>query len=357
MKKSFQHNTHYTVEDKVQSPVKDQCVLSTCHLQGWASVLESDQAKRTGKMIEISTEYAAIYHWIFEATGLIAREGGDHPKSVELAATGEYSRSLFQKFGVVPASVWRSKIPFEKEWVSRMERYIHNIVIRTRVAMQAETNQEKRTAIRHKSTDLIIKAFEDQVGALPEKFVFDGKSYDPGSFQRAYFPEISESLLSVQINPVRSMETDAYSNEDDVWVQAKFDDFEHAVKKQLDGGRSVFLMYDHYKEFVDLKTGIMSIAAFKFPTEGRPLSRHERRSVGLNDMGHVVAITGYDLDPRTGKVEKWKIKNSWGAEAGDRGYFHMYRDYFRSFARVIFLPRADALSLVSAGKSQTTSVK
>lgn len=47
---------------------------------------------------------------------------------------------------------------------------------------------------------------------------------------------------------------------------------------------------------------------------------------------HAVLVVGYEVDPITGRVRKWKIQNSWGEESGDRGYFHMYSDYFERFA-------------------------
>jgi bleomycin hydrolase len=50
---------------------------------------------------------------------------------------------------------------------------------------------------------------------------------------------------------------------------------------------------------------------------------------------HAVEIVGADLTPE-GRVIKFKIKNSWGDERGDKGFFHMYQDYFRHFAQEVY---------------------
>ena len=65
-------------------------------------------------------------------------------------------------------------------------------------------------------------------------------------------------------------------------------------------------------------------------------------------MGHVVVVTGYDLDQKTGKISKFKIKNSWGMKAGDNGYYHMYRDYFRVFVKAVAVPPEEVRALLSS---------
>jgi bleomycin hydrolase len=81
--------------------------------------------------------------------------------------------------------------------------------------------------------------------------------------------------------------------------------------------------------------GIMSISAFHVPENAHPLSRAERKEMGINAGLHAVQIVGYDWDPQSGKIVKWKIKNSWGEKSGDAGFYHMYADYFHEYATTI----------------------
>jgi bleomycin hydrolase len=76
----------------------------------------------------------------------------------------------------------------------------------------------------------------------------------------------------------------------------------------------------------------MTIGGLSLPKGGGPLPRKLRSKHVVFDGFHAVQIVGYDLDRRTGKIVKFKIKNSWGDKAGSGGYYHMYLDYFRAFA-------------------------
>lgn len=56
---------------------------------------------------------------------------------------------------------------------------------------------------------------------------------------------------------------------------------------------------------------------------------------------HAVDIVGADLDSN-GRIIKLKIKNSWGTESGDGGFYHMYRDYFENFVTSIYVSDSEA---------------
>jgi bleomycin hydrolase len=113
---------------------------------------------------------------------------------------------------------------------------------------------------------------------------------------------------------------------------ANIHNVETVMRALLDQGENVYLDYDHNPNFVDSDTGVMSISAFEVPSSGLPLTREQRTYFGLRPSAHAVQVVGYDVDPVTNLVTKWKIKGSWGENAGDRGYYHMHRDYFLTFA-------------------------
>ena len=77
------------------------------------------------------------------------------------------------------------------------------------------------------------------------------------------------------------------------------------------------------------------LSFFKYPKSANPLNRHLRKKFNIATNDHGVVIVGYDLDRNTGKISRYKIKNSWGTEIGDHGYFHMYRDFLRTYVQAI----------------------
>lgn len=97
-------------------------------------------------------------------------------------------------------------------------------------------------------------------------------------------------------------------------------------------GRKSCEFYKHNRQFLDAERGVYSMELFDYPVLAQPLPRGWRKSKGLFTGTHAVVIVGYELVPGTNQVRKWKIQNSWGSDAGDKGFYHMYHDYFRNFA-------------------------
>jgi len=60
----------------------------------------------------------------------------------------------------------------------------------------------------------------------------------------------------------------------------------------------------------------------------RDLPRREDIYLGVASSKHAMAIAGLDASPRGGSPIKYRVVNSWGAELGDRGIYHMYAEWF-----------------------------
>ena len=112
---------------------------------------------------------------------------------------------------------------------------------------------------------------------------------------------------------------------------AKLSDTVPVIVDMLRKNRGVLLNYDQVAAWVDRKTGIMSPSAMNYPGGGAPLPRKARNFLGMPPNGHLVQIVGAAFNP-DGSLRFFKIKNSWGKNAGDRGYYYMYADYFEPYA-------------------------
>ena len=332
LKKGFTLDPQYKVEIPLQSDIKNQCSLGTCHLYSWVSLLEHNYQSATHEDLKISTHYLAVNHWMRKSLAMLDENSGDDV-NIHLGANVFYSRSSILESGIIPDEGWTGPRDFQSDPLSaRITEYIKNITARAKVQMNKETDVTKQTKIREKAKNEIRKIFEDLVGKTPATFFYQGKEYTPLSFQTTFFPDLNKQITQIEVSKERkSPTTVTESGTYGTVMSASLDIVEATIRKLLDNGQNVYISYDHNSHFVDNKTGIMAISAFNQPSGGGPVTRAQRSFYKIAAEGHAVQIVGYDFDPKTNKVIKWKIKNSWGVNYGDHGYYHMFNDYFRAF--------------------------
>lgn len=342
----FVGNDHYTVETENQSRIENQCDLGVCHLESWIGELEKGYKDRTGKTLKLSPHYLLATYWMNAAQQVIMDPSSD-PKdaTIELGAMPSQSRDFINAIGLIPDVAWKGHRDIQNgPQVTKMTEYLENIIVRTKAAIAA--NPAKKAELQKQGAQEIQDAFINFLGiSFPEKFTYRGKEYTPLSFKEKFFPELKRPIISMYINPDRTQKQ-ALISADKTEVVGTIDQVEQITKALLDKGLNVYLAYDHHFSFTDDKTGLMSISAFYFPHEGAPLTRQQRDTYNTDTGGgHAVQIVGYDLDPATGKIIKWKIKNSWGRKVGVKGYYNMYNDFFREFAQGIVFYQDSGVTL------------
>lgn len=336
LKEKFKLDKNYKVLVSDQSDIKNQCSLGTCHLHSWISELEKNYKTKTHQDLKISSHYLSVSHWMRKSLELLNSDS-ENKVSVKLGENVYGSRSSILNSGIIPDENWTGSRDFQSAVLSsRINEYIKNIVARAKWNSSQQTDSNKALKIKESAKQEIIAVFENLVGKLPEKFNFQGKEYTPQSFQQAYFPELTKPITNLSVNSERKAKTRLLqSGTSFSIISANLDIVESTLRKLLDSNKNVYISYDHNSQFVDSKTGIMSISAFEFPTGSGPLSRKQRAYFKMESSGHAVQIVGYDFDAKTNKVIKWKLKNSWGEKTGDNGYYHMFSDYFRAFVTSI----------------------
>ena len=338
LREDFVLDTSYKVEVPEQSEIKNQCNLGTCHLYSWISQLEHDAKVKSNSAIKISPHYLSVMHWVRQSLELLDKnklrtKTDKNEVSVMLGANVLASRYSIYQSGIIPDEAWTGARDFHVGALSgRISEYIQNVIAKAKWEMSMQTTEAKQDEVREKAQMKIIEIFENVVGKIPRNFMYEGKMYTPQSFQRTFYPELLKPMTLMFLDDEQNAKT-ALAQDGPYFkvMLSGMDAIEKTMRSLLDKGQNVYLGYDHNSDFVDVKTGTMSISAFHVPAGAEPLTREQRAYFKIAPGGHAVQVVGYDLDPKTNQVTKWKIKNSWGEKMGDSGYFHMHQDFFRAF--------------------------
>lgn len=61
------------------------------------------------------------------------------------------------------------------------------------------------------------------------------------------------------------------------------------------------------------------------------MTKAQRLQVNESSMTHAMVISGVHVDPVTGKPVRYKVENSWGDSAGEKGWFVMTDEWFSQY--------------------------
>jgi len=326
----------YSNELLNQSPIKNQDNVGTCHLHAWASQLEFEAFLLHHKQITISTKYLNVMHWYNTSISALLDAAKNENWDVQLGTDIITSQQYILLYGLMPESAWTAHTDFQVGVMAkRLDTYVRNIIARTKAKMDQTNNAETKTKLFNKAQSDISKVFHGMIGDFAADFIYDGQHYTTKSFMQKYFPFASNRQVYMSVKDEPLDKNSVFETQNALVVKTNLDTIENTIKQVIDSGHNVILSYDHNINFVDNATGIMSLSFFKYPKSANPLNRHLRKKFNIATNDHGVVIVGYDLDRNTGKISRYKIKNSWGTEIGDHGYFHMYRDFLRTYVQAI----------------------
>ncbi|KAK5098658.1 bleomycin hydrolase [Exophiala xenobiotica] len=109
-----------------------------------------------------------------------------------------------------------------------------------------------------------------------------------------------------------------------------------ATIKTLKAGIPVFFGSDVGK-FSNSAAGIMDTKlydydlAFGSGNGSLQMSKSQRLRVGESQMTHAMVLTAVQVDEKTGKSVRWRVQNSWGENAGSKGWFVMTDEWMDEF--------------------------
>lgn len=116
------------------------------------------------------------------------------------------------------------------------------------------------------------------------------------------------------------------------YLNLPINELKKAAIRQLEDGYPVWMGCDVGQSFVR-KEGILSTKAFKLEELfglDFAMTKEDRLDYSESLMTHAMVFTGVDLDDE-GNPIRWKIENSWGDRAGNKGYLVMSDEWFNEY--------------------------
>lgn len=118
------------------------------------------------------------------------------------------------------------------------------------------------------------------------------------------------------------------------YVNVDMSTLKAACVKMLQAGIPIFFGSD-VGQFSDSKSGIMDTELYGYElglgTSLMGMSKAERLATGESQMTHAMVLTAVHVDESSGKPVRWRVQNSWGAAAGDKGWFVMSDSWMDEF--------------------------
>lgn len=252
--------------------------------------------------------------------------------------------SLFEKYGVVPKSVYPESISSSN---SRELNQILNKLLRQDAQILRELVAEgaNSSELQAKKEELLQEVFNFlaiNLGLPPRQFDFSYRDKDnhfhsesgltPLTFYQKYVDLKLDDYVSIINAPTadkpygRSYTVEMLGNvvgsKPVRYLNVEMNRLKELAIAQMQAGETVWFGSD-VAQSSNRKAGIMAEGMHDFTASmDIRLTQDKAGRLDYSEslMTHAMVLTGVDLD-ENGKAKKWKVENSWGEKVGNKGYF------------------------------------
>lgn len=252
--------------------------------------------------------------------------------------------SLFEKYGVVPKSVYPESISSSN---SRELNQILNKLLRQDAQILRELVAEGANSaeLQAKKEELLQEVFNFlamNLGLPPRQFDFSYRDKDNhfhsenGLTPQAFFKKYVDLKLDDYVSIINAPTADKpYGQSYTVemlgnvvgskpvrYLNVEMDRLKELAIAQMQAGETVWFGSD-VGQSSNRKAGIMADGMYDFTSSmDIQLTQDKAGRLDYSEslMTHAMVLTGVDLD-ENGKAKKWKVENSWGEKVGNKGYF------------------------------------
>ena len=252
--------------------------------------------------------------------------------------------SLFEKYGVVPKSVYPESISSSN---SRELNQILNKLLRQDAQILRELVAEGANSaeLQAKKEELLQEVFNFlamNLGLPPRQFDFSYRDKDnnfhseSGLTPQVFFKKYVDLKLDDYVSIINAPTADKpYGQSYTVemlgnvvgskpvrYLNVEMDRLKELAIAQMRAGETVWFGSD-VGQSSNRKAGIMADGMYDFTSSmDIQLTQDKAGRLDYSEslMTHAMVLTGVDLD-ENGKAKKWKVENSWGEKVGNKGYF------------------------------------
>ena len=361
-------DTYFSIETKSQS-ITDQKSSGRCWMFSGLNVLRSNYTQQHGDSIqlEFSQAYLFFYDQLEKANLMLQGVIDTGKKPIDdlrvqfffhhpLNDGGTFCgvADLAEKYGLVPKEVMPES--FSSDNTSKASKLIASKLreygLQLRDMVQKDKSQASLNKAKVRMLAQVYRMLEMTIGQPPQKFTYafktakgnavgKAKEYTPQSFYREVVGgSINGTFIMAMNDPRRpyyktyEVEYDRHTYDGHNWkyVNLPMDDIEQMAIASLRDGRKLYSSYDVGK-FLDRKRGYADTENFDYESLfGTTFGMDKAQRISTFDSGstHAMTLCAVDLDDK-GKVRKWKVENSWGADWGQRGCLIMTDRWFREY--------------------------
>ncbi len=312
---------------------------------------------------ELSANYLSFYDKLEKANNFLElvienahKPLNDRMMEYVLGGVGDggywdMATDLVAKYGVVPAAVmpetWQST--HTEKFLKLLNTLLRKDAVRLRAVVadggDGQAEKEKMLAEIYRMECIAF-------GEPPKTFSFEYRDKDDvfhcergltgRSFYEKYLPGALDEYITVTNHPTHGLPMDLYyvfhymgsmANRDVINLNLTLEEMEELTVKQLRDGEPVWFGCDS-GAWGDRDKGVWDPDSLDFSGlmggVDFTMSKGDRLEYHDSFATHAMIFVGVNFD-ENGTPDRWKIENSWGEEAGRKGYFVCSEKYFREF--------------------------
>lgn len=264
-------------------------------------------------------------------------------------------KNIIKKYGLVPSYAMKESV--NSSATANLNNYLTKILRmyakNLRDSYKKEKDLEKLKKMQEEYMKKIYDVLSISLGTPPEKFDFEVRNEDeefisdknltPQEFLKKHVEVNLDDYISLINAPTKdkpyfkSYTVDFLGNVMELdkvrYVNVPVEVMKDGILKQLKDGEPVWFGCDvaqfFYRKGANLDLSTLKI--FDLLNVEYDLSKEERLDYKESLMTHAMVFVGCDYDEENKKINRYKVENSWGKDAGDRGYLVMSDEWFGEY--------------------------